>query len=71
MQSEYIYPDFSDRSSPTVWEENGKPRTLRKAIERKKEILESHFPSHVSDEKDLEIRAKFPIFLSGEAMGRG
>jgi trimethylamine--corrinoid protein Co-methyltransferase len=70
MQSEYIYPAFSDRSSPNVWEENNKPVLLHKAVERKNKILSSHFPSHISDETDIEIRAKFPIFLTREAIGR-
>ena len=70
MQSEYIYPDFSDRNSPTVWEEQGKPVMLKRAIERKQAILDSHFPAHVSDQTDARVRAEFPIFLSREAMGR-
>ena len=70
MQSEYIYPDFADRSSPTVWEENGKPVMLQKAIEKKRDILASHYPKHVSDAADAEVRLKFPIFLSREAIGR-
>lgn len=71
MRSEYIYPDFSDRTSPNVWKKNNKPVILRRAVERKNEILSGHFPSHISDETDAEIRAKFPIFLSRETMGRG
>ena len=70
MQSEYIYPDFSDRDSPNAWEENSKPVLVDKAIARRDEILESHFPSHVSDQADLEIRRNFPIFLSRKAVGR-
>ena len=70
MQSEYIYPDFADRSSPTVWEEEGKPVMLQKAIEKKRAILAGHFPNHVSDRIDDEVRAKFPIALSRKAIGR-
>ena len=70
MQSEYIYPDFSDRTSPTVWEESGKPVMLQKAIEKKQAILAGHFPNHVSDAADLEVRARFPIHLSRAAVGR-
>ena len=71
MQSEYIYPDYSDRTSPTVWEELGKPVLLDLAIERTRELLGRHVPHHVSDEIDARIRAEFPIALSREAMGRG
>ena len=70
MQSEYIYPEFSDRTSPTVWAENGKPGPLREATRRKHAILRSHYPSHVSDAADAAIRSQFPIFLPREAMGR-
>ena len=71
MQSEYIYPEFSDRTSPNVWEENGKPDPLREAIHRKDAILGSHYPGHVSDAADEAVRSRFPIFLPREAMGRG
>jgi len=70
MQSEYLYPELSDRDSPMLWEENGKPVLLDKAIASKKEILGAYFPSHVSDEVDRRIRAEFPIHLSREAIGR-
>jgi len=70
MQSEYIYPDLSNRDSPNVWAENGKPVLVEKAIEKRNEILASYYPKHVSDETDRAVRADFPIFLSPEAMGR-
>ena len=70
MQSEYYYPDFSDRTSPTVWEEQGKPVLLNQAIEKTQDILAHHVPRHVSDEVDAQMRAEFPIFLSRAAMGR-
>ena len=70
MQSEYIYPDFSDRASPTVWEELGKPVLLDQAIGKTRELLARHVPRHVSDDVDERLRAEFPIALSREAMGR-
>ena len=70
MQSEYIYPDLSDRTSPTVWEELGKPVLLDRTVEQARELLASHVPRHVSDQLDEQLRAEFPIFLSREAMGR-
>ena len=70
MQSEYVYPDFSDRASPTEWEERGKPLPLDLAIAKKREILSAPAPRHVSDEIDTKLRTEFPVFLSPEAMGR-
>ena len=70
MQSEYFYPDFSDRSSPIQWEDNDKPVILEQAVKKRNEILASHFPQHVSDEADLQVRKQFPIKLSREAIGR-
>jgi trimethylamine--corrinoid protein Co-methyltransferase len=71
MQSEYIYPDFSDRNSPNVWAESGKPVLIETAVAKRDEILASHFPKHISDETDQKIRAQFPIALTPEATGRG
>lgn len=70
MQSEYIYPDFSDRDSPNEWELNGKPVLLERAIKKRDEILASHFPKHISDETDRKVRDLFPISLPAEAAGR-
>jgi trimethylamine--corrinoid protein Co-methyltransferase len=71
MQSEYIYPEFSDRSSPVEWESAGKPVILERAIARRDEILANHFPKHIDSQIDARIRAEFPITLNAEDMGRG
>ena len=70
MQSEYYYPEFSDRASPVEYEAAGKPVILDKAIKRRDEIIASHYPKHISDETDAAVREDFPIFLSREEMGR-
>ena len=70
MQTEYIYPQFGDRLSPNEWAEQGKPVLLEKAIAKKREILSSYYPMHISDEVDQQIRAQFPIFMPREAFGR-
>jgi trimethylamine--corrinoid protein Co-methyltransferase len=70
MQSEYIYPELSDRTSPLQWEENQKPVILEQAIKKRDEILASHYPQHVSDDADLQVRERFPIKLSREEIGR-
>lgn len=68
MQTEYVYPRLGDRTSPKEWLEVGKPDLIEKAIARKNEILAEHFPGHVSDEIDAQIREKFDIFLPREGM---
>lgn len=70
MQTEYIYPELGDRLSPDDWKDAQQPDPLTGAIARKRQIVSSHFPDHISNEVDREIRAQFPIFLSREAMGR-
>ena len=39
MQSEYIYPEIADRTSPKEWEGNKKLDHVQKAIQKKTEIL--------------------------------
>ncbi|MEZ5534800.1 MAG: trimethylamine methyltransferase family protein [Thiolinea sp.] len=70
MQSEYIYPAFSDRLSPNAWAENGKPKLLDKAIRRKNEILNSYYPEHIGDELDRAIRGRFNILVGRDMVGR-
>lgn len=39
MQSEYIYPDIANRSSPKEWAENGRPQLLDAARDRVRMLL--------------------------------
>ncbi|MEM1275930.1 MAG: trimethylamine methyltransferase family protein [Pseudomonadota bacterium] len=63
MQTEYIYPELADRTSPKEWNELGRPDLIEKTIARKNKILAEHFPSHISQEIDAEIRRRFKIHL--------
>ena len=69
MQTEYLYPDCSDRDSPIAWEGNGKPDLMAKAVVMRDQILSSHFPGHISEETDRALRDDFPIALERQAMG--
>ncbi|MDA7634621.1 trimethylamine methyltransferase family protein [Alphaproteobacteria bacterium] len=64
MQTEYVYPELADRSSPKEWEENNKPDLLQKATAKKKKILENIFPDHISAETDSLIRQQHNILLN-------
>ncbi len=68
MESEYLYPDVSDRRAPGDWEKSGSPDILETAQERVREILSSHYPSYLEPAIDEEIRRRFPILLTREQM---
>ena len=68
MQTEYVYPELGDRTSPKEWEELGKPDLVQKAIEEKRRILGNLFPGHISEELDRQIRAAYEIKLPRAAM---
>ena len=70
MQREYLYPQIANRSSPKEWVEEGRPDLVRHASEEKRRILEEHFPRHIDDAVDRELREGWPIVLPREAMGR-
>ena len=63
MQTEYVYPELADRSSPKEWEELGKPVLVEKAAERKEEILSGPRPEHIGADADALIRQHHKILL--------
>ena len=63
MQTEYIYPKLSDRSSPKEWEELGKPNLVAEAVKWKNQILSEFVPQHIPEELDARIRADYDIRL--------
>jgi len=68
MQTEYLYPGVGDRRSPNEWVEQGSTDVLERAAKKVKEILSTHYPSHVGDDVDAAIREKFPVKLPRSAM---
>jgi len=64
MQTEYIYPELADRTSPKEWAEIGKPVLIEKAIERKRAILDAPKEALIDPVIDAEIRKKFNIHLA-------
>ena len=68
MQTDYLYPSIGDRRSPNDWTERGATDIEERAAEKVKEILATHYPSHVPEAIDDAIRAKFPVKLPRSAM---
>ncbi len=68
MQTEYLYPGVGDRKSPNEWNEQGGLDAAERAAIKVRDILASHYPSHVSEAVDAEIRRRFPIRLERKHM---
>lgn len=71
MQKEYIYPEVGDRTSPKEWIEQGSTDVRQKARLKVEQVLSSHYPRHISDELDQQIRESFGIRLPRSAMTAG
>ena len=63
MQTEYIYPELSDRLSSKEWEELGKSNLVAEAVKRKNQIPSEFVPRHIPEELDARIRADYDIRL--------
>lgn len=70
MKSDYFYPDIGDRRTPREWQEDGSQTLHQRAKARTRELLDSHYPTHLSDELDLAIREQHDILISRTQMGR-
>jgi trimethylamine--corrinoid protein Co-methyltransferase len=64
MQTEYIYPNTADRTSPKEWAEIGKPDLIKMATARKEAILATQSAALFDPVTDAAIRKAFNIHLS-------
>jgi trimethylamine--corrinoid protein Co-methyltransferase len=71
MQSDYVYPEIGDRMSPKEWTEAGRVDILDRARTRTREILSTHYPRHIGDALDSDLRGRFPVKLPREQMSPG
>lgn len=63
MQTDHVYPNLGDRTSPKEWVERGKPDLIERAIARKEAILADPSAAMFDAATDLAIREKFNIHL--------
>ena len=70
METDFLYPEVSDRRTPDEWMEAGSPSIREAARRRVRDILDNHFPSHISAETEAEIRKNHAIRLPPDAMKR-
>ncbi len=63
MESDHVYPDLANRSSPKEWEEIGKPDLIANATARKEMILGDRARARFDPALDQALRARFNIHL--------
>jgi len=63
MQTEYLYPDVADRTTPKEWEEQGRPDLVEAATARKLAILAAPSAAAFDPDLDAELRRRFTIHL--------
>ena len=71
MDREYLYPNISDRSSLSAWEEDSSVGILDKARKEARRVLAAHYPDSIDAKADAAIRARFPIRLNQGDMRPG
>ncbi len=68
METEYLYPAIANRQSPDVWRQGGAQDIHEAARARVRQVLSTHYPRYIEPAIDEELRRRFPIQLSTEAM---
>jgi trimethylamine--corrinoid protein Co-methyltransferase len=68
MKRDYVYPEVGDRLSPKDWAELGSTDIVQRAKEKVGEILSSHYPGHIPEHVDAQIRDQLTIRLPREYM---
>jgi trimethylamine--corrinoid protein Co-methyltransferase len=71
MESEYLYPELGDRSTTGEWEEKGSKLIHERATEKVRELMSSHYPEYIDRKVAEELRQRYPIKLTAEAMTPG
>lgn len=70
MKSDYFYPHLGDRRTPREWEEDGSRPIGDVARDKARALMAEHFPRHIPDALDHDLRKRFNIRLSRAQIGR-
>ncbi len=71
METEFLYPKLADRTSQDEWQDAGSADILEAARARVHELLSTHYPAYIDPATDAEIRERFEVYLSEDAMRPG
>jgi trimethylamine--corrinoid protein Co-methyltransferase len=70
MKSDYFYPHIGDRRTPRDWESDGSSTIGDRARDVARQLIAEHFPAHLDDARDTQLRAAFDIRLPRQAMSK-
>lgn len=70
MKSDYFYPHIGDRRTPRDWESDGSSTIGDRARDVARQLIAEHFPAHLDDARDAQLRAAFDIRLPRQAMSK-
>ena len=68
MQSDFLYPLIADRHTPKEWEAAGSKDIHTIAREHTEQVLATHFPKHISGQREQTIRKALAIKLPATSM---
>lgn len=68
MEKDFLYPRVADRQPFAEWEESGSQDMRDRARRVARDILAAHYPRHISETIDADLRNRFDICLPLERM---
>lgn len=71
MKTDFLYPDIADRRSISAWQETGARDARAVARDKVQAILADHYPRHIPEQLDRQLRAGFNIILPRARMSPG
>lgn len=66
IETEYLYPELSDRTPTDAWEQGGSQDIYMRSRKVVREILDTHQPYYIDAIIDSAVRDKFPIILKSK-----
>lgn len=71
MKTDYLYPEIADRRSINEWEKAGARDARDMARDTVRKVLAEHYPSHIPDQIDAQLRDNYNIILPKARMRAG
>lgn len=64
METEFLYPELADRTSPQDWSDAGSVSMWERASEKVDRLLAEHQPYYIDNKTDRQLRDEFPVHIN-------